>query len=135
MATHMGMCPYKIRRYDQGMVAASRGIGSGAGSSGDVIVFFGANMRVTVFIHESAHSLDRGSSASNAWHQAVSKDSCVPDVYADTSYAECFAQVAVIWTYLVGTGRSKNFGGSQFVCMKHQLEFMAKILPAHELFN
>ena len=57
----------------------------------------------------------------------------VPDAYANTNYADNFAQVVVLWVHLVGTGRDHDFGGSQYSCMRHQLEQMAKYLPASSL--
>ncbi len=87
-------------------------------------------MHVSVFIHESAHSMDRGKSASNEWRQAVARDSCVPDSYANSNFADNFAQVVVLWVHLVGVGRDKDFGGNQFACMRNQLHEIAKHLPA-----
>jgi hypothetical protein len=130
MIDTMGKVPYAIRLNDKAMISATTGTCGGAASSGDVINFCGENMHVTVFIHESAHSFDKGKSGSQEWIDAVTKDSCVPDPYANTNYVEDFAQMVVTWVYIVGKGLDKNLGGNQFSCMKYQLELMAQYLPA-----
>ncbi|CAF1691730.1 unnamed protein product, partial [Rotaria sp. Silwood1] len=114
MIDTMGKVPAPIRRYNKAMISATAGTCGGAGSSGDVSFYCSSNMHVSVFIHESAHSMDRGKSASREWHDAVARDSCVPDAYANSNYADNFAQVVVLWVHLVGKGRDKDLGGSQF---------------------
>ncbi|CAF3828703.1 unnamed protein product [Rotaria sp. Silwood1] len=78
-----------------------------------------------LFIHESAHSLDRGKSASREWDDAVALDTCVPDNYTGSSYAEYFAQVVAVSIYLVG----KGFGGQEYGCMRNKLQLMSQYLP------
>ncbi len=90
-------------------------------------IFFFINQEFKIFIHESIHSFDKGRSASQVWHDAVAGDSCIPDAYVN---ADNFAQVVVLWVYLVGKGRNQDFGGDQFACMKNQLELMAIYLLA-----
>ncbi|UJR24741.1 hypothetical protein I4U23_006115 [Adineta vaga] len=133
MIETMGKVPAPIRRYNKAMVSSPAGACGGAGSSGDVSYYCSSNMHVSVFIHESAHSMDRGKSASGEWRDAVSRDSCVPDAYANSNYADNFAQVVVLWVHLVGTRRDKDFGGTQFACMRNQLHQMAKYLPADSI--
>jgi hypothetical protein len=135
MINTMSKVPYAIRRNNQAIISATEDKCGGAGSSGDVSFYCEKNMHVTVFIHESAHSFDKGKSASQEWHNAVTKDSCVPDAYGNTNYADNFAQVVVLWVYLVGKGRNKDFGGAQFACMKNQLKLMAEYLPASSINN
>ena len=135
MIDTMGKVPHVIRQNNKAMLSAMEGKCGGAGSNGDVSYYCGKNMHVSVFIHESAHSFDKGKSASSEWHNAVAKDSCVPDPYGNTNYADNFAQVVVLWVHLVGKGRDKNFGGDQFACMKNQLKLMAKYLPAATIKN
>ena len=89
-----------------------------------------SNMHVSVFIHESAHSMDRGKSASSEWYDAAARDSCAPDTYANSNYADNFVQVVILWVHLVGTGCDKDFGGTQFAWMRNQLHQMAKYLSA-----
>ncbi|CAF4756577.1 unnamed protein product, partial [Rotaria sp. Silwood1] len=130
MIEMMGRVPYAIRRYNRAMISATAGKCGGAGSSGDVSFYCQPNMHISVFIHESAHSADRGTSASHDWRSAVQNDWCVPDGYANSNYADNFAQVAVLWTHLVGQGHHKNLGGDQFGCMRNQLEQISKALAA-----
>ncbi|PRP76151.1 hypothetical protein PROFUN_15381, partial [Planoprotostelium fungivorum] len=113
--------PIPIRQRVKGLTAASSGKGGGAGSGGDRIVFWEPNLPTNVWIHESAHSFDQGKSASSEWAAAVSQDSCVPDRYAQTSYAEDYAQVVVIWNYLVLS--DKVYDGS-YDCLRNQLNFV-----------
>ncbi|CAF1106878.1 unnamed protein product [Didymodactylos carnosus] len=112
------------------MISATAGKCGGAGSSGDVSYYCEPTMHISVFIHESAHSTDRGTSASNNWCDAVEQDSCVPDGYANSNYADNFAQVVVLWVHLIGRGHSKDFGGGQFACMRNQLRHIDTVLPA-----
>jgi hypothetical protein len=133
MIDTMGKVPAPIRRYNKAMVSSTAGTCGGAGSSGDVSYYCSSNMHVSVFIHESAHSMDRGKSGSSKWRDAVARDACVPDTYANSNYADNFAQVVVLWVHLVGKGRDKDFGGNQFACMRNQLQQMARYLPAASL--
>lgn len=133
MIDAMGRVPYEIRRYNRGMISATTGKCGGAGSSGDVSYYCERNMHVSVFIHESAHSFDRGKSASSEWRDAVARDSCVPDPYANSNYADNFAQVVVLWTHLVGVWRDGDLGGNEYSCMRNQLALMARYLPAQSL--
>jgi len=59
-------------------------------------------VRVSLFIHESAHSCDQGNSGSKEWHDAVARDSCVSNAYSNTNYVEDLAQVVAVWVHLVG---------------------------------
>ena len=129
----MGKVPYAIRINDIAMVSATVNTCGGAGSSNDISFYCDKAMHVTVFIHESAHSFDKGKSSSVDWHNAVAKDTCVPDAYANSNYAEDFAQVVVVWVHLVGKKLDKNLGGAQYACMKNQLQLMSKYLPASSL--
>lgn len=122
MIEMMGRVPYAVRRNNRAMISATAGKCGGAGSSGDVSFYCQPNMHISVFIHESAHSADRGTSASYNWHSAVQHDSCVHDGYANSDYADNFAQVAVLWAHLVGQGQHSNLGGSHLACMKNQLQ-------------
>ena len=121
MIEMMGRVPTIIRRNVRAMISATAGTCGGAASSGDVINFCQQNMHISVFIHESAHSFDRGKSGTNEWHNAVARDSCVPDPYANTNYAEDLAQVAVVWASLIGKAQ-----GPKYVCMSNQLQLMRK---------
>ena len=133
MIDMMGKVPYPVRRFNRGMISSTAGSCGGAASGGDVSFYCESNMHISVYIHESAHSLDRGRSGSKDWHDAVARDSCVPDNYAMSSYAEDFAQVVVVWIHLVGTGRHQDFGGNQYSCMRNQLQQMSIYLPAQTI--
>ena len=128
MIEMMGRVPFAIRRYNRAMISATAGRCGGAGSSGDVSFYCEPNMHISVFIHESAHSADHRTSASHDWHTAVQHDSCVPDGYANSNYADNFAQVTVLWTHLVGQGQHRKLGGNQFACMRNQLQQISKAL-------
>ena len=60
-------------------------------------------------------------SSSATWHNAVAQSSCVPDPYADTSYAEDFAQNNVLYTY------KKHIGPipADTTCLNPQLNVFA----------
>jgi hypothetical protein len=130
MIEMMGRVPYAIRRYNKAMISATAGTCGGAGSGGDVSFYCHPNMHISVFIHESAHSADRGRSGTNEWRNAVQHDSCVPDPYANSNFADNFAQVAVLWTHLVGERLHPTLGGDKFSCMRNQLQHISKALPA-----
>lgn len=119
MMNMMGKVPYVLRRHVKAIVSSTIGGCGGARAQEDVLYFCEKNMHVSVFIHESAHSFDKGKSASTEWYNAVAKDTCVPDPYATTNYVEDFAQVAVVWADLVG----KTYG-PEYDCMKNQLRLM-----------
>ncbi len=74
MIDTMGKVPYTIRLNNKAMISATKDKCGGAGSSGDVSFYCNKDMHVSVFIHESAHSFDKGKSASEEWHNAVAKD-------------------------------------------------------------
>lgn len=78
-----------------------------AGSSGDNIQMNG-DCEITVFIHETGHSLDSHAfdprlgvpfSNGKAWTDAYNKDTAVTDDYAQTSQQENFAQETVVSVY------------------------------------
>ena len=104
----VGRVPYAIRLYNRAMISAAVGTCGGASSSGDVSFYCRRNMHISVFIHESAHSVDRGMSATNIWRNAVRNDACVSDPYANSNYADNFVQVAVLWTHLVGQSQHNS---------------------------
>lgn len=119
MIDMMGRVPYVLRRNVKAIVSSTVGECGGARAQDDVLYFCEKNMHVSVFIHEAAHSFDKGKSASPEWYNAVAQDTCVPDPYATTNYVEDFAQVAVVWADLI----DKTYG-SEYDCMKNQLRLM-----------
>ncbi|KAI0317017.1 hypothetical protein OF83DRAFT_1059383 [Amylostereum chailletii] len=97
LINRFGQIPPGVRSYVGSALAVQAGSCS-AGSGGDFIVFSG-DCSESVFDHESGHSLDQNTSPSQTWADALAGSTCVPDDYADTSTAEDFAQVNVLYTY------------------------------------
>jgi len=126
LTVRFGYVPPGIRSYVGGLLASNNPTAS-AGSSGDFIVFNGECV-VPVFIHESGHSLDQGTSQSPGWAEAIANSTCVPDTYAQTNVAEDFAQVTVVSTYLAKHGSVP----ADTSCLQPQLVAMtdARILNA-----
>ena len=83
------------------MISATSRTCGDAGSNEDVSYYCEPNMHVSMFIHESAHSVDRGTSGTSEWRNVVRQDSSVPDPYANSKFADNFAQVTVLWAHLV----------------------------------
>ncbi|GAP92152.1 putative conidiation-specific protein [Rosellinia necatrix] len=76
-----------------------------AGSNGDNVQMNG-NLPITVYIHETGHSVDSHGfpdigqfSVSQVWLDAYNADSAVPDGYAQSSQQENFAQATVCAIY------------------------------------
>jgi len=83
-------------------------------------IAFNGDCSRTVFLHEAAHSLDKGTSASKVWHSAVANSTCVPDDYANSSYAEDFAQMEVMYNYRL---HKKSFP-KKAGCLSRQMDVM-----------
>ncbi|CAF1515779.1 unnamed protein product, partial [Adineta ricciae] len=69
----------------------------------------------------------------SARRNSVPHDSCGPDPYANSNFADNFAQVVVLWIHLVAEGLHPTLGGSQFSCMKNQIQQISKALPAYRI--
>ena len=84
------------------------------------ITLFGKTSE-NVFVHESAHAYDGKFklSGQQAYLQALSADSCVPDEYAQNNNVECFAQDMVVFLYYLW---APNF--SQASCLSQQIGFV-----------
>ena len=96
------------------------------------ITLFG-NTSFDVFIHESAHAYDGAFklSGQQAYLQALSADSCVPDEYAQTNNVECFAQDMVVFVYSLW---KPNF--SQNPCLSWQIGFVNQLdTPGFQLYK
>jgi hypothetical protein len=133
MADHFGRVPLTIRKNVISITAASQGKGGGAGTGGDRTTYYMTNMATEVFVHESSHVFDHSTlSFTQPWYAAETKDTCVPDGYAQTSDTENFAQNMVVWTYLVV---SKQTGAAKFACMASQLAYDAEQLSAATLLS
>ncbi|KAH8810874.1 hypothetical protein F5884DRAFT_261915 [Xylogone sp. PMI_703] len=109
-----GRVPVQDRDWTQHVVALPADAPS-AETGGAVTTFHGDCYVPSIAIHEMTHTLDAyvndvtgdGTgqssngpfSASSQYKQAVAKDSCVPDPYANTNYQEDYAQVSVLAMY------------------------------------
>lgn len=100
-----GRLPVEMRSYIRHIIAVPGP--KSAGSSGDNISMKG-NIGITVYVHESAHSLDSHAfdpkygapfSNSKVWLDNYNQDSAVPDDYAQSSQQENLAQQTVIALY------------------------------------
>lgn len=89
-------------------VVPNIGTGAAAYSTGDSILFDDNYLTNGVMIHEISHSLDgharrdvapNGFSQSNIWKDNYNQDSAVVSAYARTSWAENFAETAIIAVY------------------------------------
>ncbi|KAJ7167665.1 hypothetical protein C8R46DRAFT_898687 [Mycena filopes] len=94
------------------------------------IHFFGICSQRT-WIHESTHAADgalgitQGGVNSTAWAQAVGKDTCVPDTYAQTNLVEDLAQMSVVEVYrLLNNALPPGLSAG---CMSHQLAYLATL--------
>ncbi|KAJ7624476.1 hypothetical protein FB45DRAFT_1030617 [Roridomyces roridus] len=96
--------------------------------------FFG-DCAMDTWIHELTHAYDFSgttsyASATSAWLNALSTDSCVPDAYSQTNAVEDFAQTSVLNVYMLIFGGNLP-PGFQTACMSNQLAYVNS-LP---LFN
>ncbi|KAJ3490178.1 hypothetical protein NLG97_g5845 [Lecanicillium saksenae] len=105
MTELFGRMPVRMRQFIRHIIALPGQ--RSAGSSGDNIQMNG-DCEITVFIHETGHSLDShafdpkyGAPFSNGkqWIDAYNKDSAVTDDYARSSQQENFAQETVVSVY------------------------------------
>ncbi|OAA40087.1 hypothetical protein BBO_06145 [Beauveria brongniartii RCEF 3172] len=97
--------PVRMRQYIRHIIALPGQ--RSAGSAGDNIQMNG-DCEITVFIHETGHSLDSHAfdpkygvpfSNGRAWMDAYGKDTAVTDDYGQTSQQENFAQEMVVSVY------------------------------------
>jgi len=117
LMNRFGQIPVGLRSY-VGSALAINAASCSSGTSGDFIVVQG-DCAVSVFIHESSHSLDQGASSTPGWANAVAASSCVPDPYSNTNYQEDFAQVDVLFTYQYHVGKIP----ADTSCLQPQLDF------------
>ncbi|KAK7055955.1 hypothetical protein R3P38DRAFT_2849808 [Favolaschia claudopus] len=105
-------------------------------STGDIHLF--GDSAMDTWIHEASHAFDFSSSysvpsSSDAWQDAISNDTCVPDRYSLLNRVENFAQMSVIKIYmLLHSGNLPP--GFQADCMSKQLDFMDS-LPLYNANN
>ncbi|KAM3497257.1 hypothetical protein MY10362_009389 [Beauveria mimosiformis] len=105
MTELFGRLPVRMRQYVRHVIALPGQ--RSAGSAGDNIQMNG-DCEITVFIHETGHSLDSHAfdpsygvpfSNGRAWMDAYAKDTAVTDGYGQTSQQENFAQETVVSVY------------------------------------
>ncbi|KAI5461905.1 hypothetical protein BGZ63DRAFT_423228 [Mariannaea sp. PMI_226] len=111
MIDAFGRMPIHDRQWTQHILALPASSCS-AGTGGAVTTFYGPCYIPSVFVHEFTHTLDAFAndktgadnnihvySTTSPYRQAIAKDSCVPDSYANTSPQEDYAQVSVLALY------------------------------------
>ncbi|KAM3475799.1 hypothetical protein MY5147_003551 [Beauveria neobassiana] len=117
MTELFGRLPVRMRQYIRHMIALPGQ--RSAGSAGDNIQMNG-DCEITVFIHETGHSLDSHAfdpkhgvpfSSSPVWKDAYDKDTAVTDDYAQTSQQENFAQETVVAVYNKNVNKGGGGGG------------------------
>ncbi|ATY62579.1 catalytic domain [Cordyceps militaris] len=105
LAELFGRLPVRMRQFVRHIIALPGQ--RSAGSAGDNIQMNG-DCEITVFIHETGHSLDSHAfdpvygvpfSNGKAWLDAYGRDSAVTDDYGRTSQQENFAQEMVVSVY------------------------------------
>ncbi|OAA60014.1 Metallopeptidase, catalytic domain protein [Cordyceps fumosorosea ARSEF 2679] len=105
MTELFGRLPVRMRQFIRHIIALPGQ--RSAGSAGDNIQMNG-DCEITVFIHETGHSLDSHAfdpklgvpfSNGKAWTDAYHKDTAVTDDYGRTSQQENFAQETVVSVY------------------------------------
>jgi len=121
ISERFGQVDLTVRTPVLAITAATKGKGGGAYTMGQIAVYFDL-FPVSVYMHESAHSLDfaTGISSDAGWTSAINGDSCVPDYYAQTNEVEDWAQAAVMstWNFV-----AKNDNDRIFDCWKNQQKF------------
>ena len=102
-----GKVPVHMRQWVRHMIALPDPNGGHAyNSNGNIAMFNIIDGDVTVFIHETGHSLDllgaytdKPLSSSNYWLTQYADDSNVPDPYAQSNQVENVAQNTVVATF------------------------------------
>ncbi len=102
-----GQLPVHMRQWVRHLIALPDPNGGHAyNSNGNVALFDKIEGAITVFIHETGHSLDllgayydKPLSASNYWLTQYALDSNVPDPYSATNQVENVAQNTVVGTF------------------------------------
>lgn len=123
-------------------IVTMNGFGGGGGYSDGNSIFCGGAPSKTWFSHESMHCNDRdGFAFSNGkeFNEAIEKDSCVPDDYANNNPTEDFAQIGTYLNY-DNNGHVIDYTGKDATCMGNQLNaaraYLAERLdPKGKCFN
>ncbi|ROT34639.1 hypothetical protein SODALDRAFT_321324 [Sodiomyces alkalinus F11] len=139
-AGRVGRLPVAARQYAR--FFSSYGGNSSAFSFRNDITFFGPIEGQSVYIHELSHNLDRlysppdsltSFSGTDEYANAVAADSCSPDDYAKTSYAEHYAQTSVMIAYDVTVGPIDSVRNTS--CMANAFNAARKHLAPIWQFN
>jgi len=113
--------PPGIRSYVSGILAVpASGPSAYTYPSTGFSTYFG-DCSQSVFIHESAHSVDQHDSAGKPWLSAIAASSCVPDPYSDTNAVEDFAQNMCLYTHDHYLGKAGNFN---YACLQPQQNYI-----------
>ncbi|OBT83639.1 hypothetical protein VE02_08043 [Pseudogymnoascus sp. 03VT05] len=105
--------------------------GGSAYEIGGMVVFQGNTASISVFQHEVGHAVDAynnadGTSSSKPiFAEALKKDSCVPDAYANTNKVEDWTQVSVLLMYDKVVPGGLNTIGANWACLGAQLVAVA----------
>ncbi|KAH8886627.1 hypothetical protein GQ53DRAFT_844854 [Thozetella sp. PMI_491] len=119
MLDKFGQIPPGVRSYVVHMITVSATQCSG-GSNNDRFQISG-NCTDREYMHESMHSVDQGFHDSITFSTAYNADTCVPDNYALSNWAEDFAQVGVWMSYNInGHQDMAAYLGVNASCMDNQ---------------
>lgn len=126
-AARLGQVPVGLRRYVATVVVAPAPAKHAYTLvTGDIHIF--GEPEVDAWVHEAGHAYDWASgtplSGSQGWTDALAADTCVPDVYSQTSAGEDFAQMTVMMVYSLLHGGALPPGWSGD-CMARQMAYMA----------
>ncbi|PRP74883.1 hypothetical protein PROFUN_16109, partial [Planoprotostelium fungivorum] len=83
-------------------------------------------------VHESGHCFDAayGITSSPAWDNALQKDTCVTNRYAQSSYAESFAESCIVWTFFARNNSKEDvYTKGQLSCWNNQRLIAKASLP------
>lgn len=102
-----GRVPVHMRQWVRHVIALPSSVGGHAyNSGGNIAMFDNIDNAITVFIHETAHSLDllgaytdKPLSSSDYWITQYGLDPNVPDPYSQTNQVEDVAQTTVVATF------------------------------------
>jgi len=122
LVRQFGRLPVNLRDYVRYVIGFPASSDSAFSESSDMVVFgpdLATESSLSVFVHESGHDIDQGTSEGTAWTDAINADTCVPDYYAATNAQEDFAQMNVVALYIDLFGQAP--GGTDTSCMANQL--------------
>ncbi|PRP73275.1 hypothetical protein PROFUN_16862, partial [Planoprotostelium fungivorum] len=95
------------------------------------ITFMG-DWPTNTMVHEGGHCLDAAYdiTASQAWDTALQQDTCVTNGYAQSSYAESFAESCIVWTFFARNNSKEDvYTKGQLSCWNNQRLIAKAALP------